>query len=234
MTAAPSDHTPDDVAAMRRIYDHLSAPDSGAPAICDAVIGFGVFDLRVAAMCGALHAAGRARRIVFTGGVGAGTGTLGRLEADAFLDELIRLYPAVSREDVIVENRSTNTGDNIRFTLGLLHQSHPGLVPKSGLRTVLLVASPARLRRVRLTWRQLVPEVHGWGIAPVSDLPTEQALHFAQAIDYRALLTGEIDRLRDYPAKGWIAAEPIPSEVLAAREYLAGRRTPPAGIRPAG
>lgn len=208
-------------ADARLLFDFLFEADAGAPPVCDAVIGFGVFDLRVAALCGQLVADGRARRVIFTGGVGAGSADLGRPEADAFADELARLYPAISRDSVVVENRSTNTGENVRFTLDLLAASHPELAPGIGLRTALLVASPARLRRVRLTWRKSVPSVAGWGLAPVSTFETEAALHAAKGIDFRALLIGEIDRLRDYPARGWIAAGLIPEPVLAARARLA-------------
>jgi uncharacterized SAM-binding protein YcdF (DUF218 family) len=202
--------------AARIIFDYLNAPDAGAPDICDAVIGFGVFDLRVAALCGALHAAGRARRIIFTGGIGAGTADLGHPEADAFADELFRLYPKVDRASVVIENRSTNTGENVRFTLDLLARNHPELAPGVGLRTALLVASPARLRRVRLTWKRQTPAIVAWGVAPTSTLECEQMLHANKGIDYPALLVGEIERIRDYPARGWIDAEPIPAPVTAA------------------
>lgn len=209
--------------AARSLYDYLSAPDTDAPDVCDAVIGFGVFDLRVTALCGALHAAGRVRRIIFTGGIGAGTADLGRPEADAFADELARLYPAVDHSSVVIENLSTNTGENVRFTLDLIARNHPELTLGSGLRTVLLVASPARLRRVRLTWKKHAPTTRCWGIAPASTFEHEHALHTAKHLDYPALLAGEIDRIRDYPARGWIAAEPIPAHVLAARDQLACR-----------
>ncbi|MFA6287175.1 MAG: YdcF family protein [Opitutaceae bacterium] len=207
--------------AARILYDYLSTPDTGAPAVCDAVIGFGVFDLRIAALCGALHADGRARRIIFTGGIGAGTADLGRPEADAFADELARLYPAVERASVVIENRSTNTGENVRFTLDLIARNHPELTPGTGLRTALLVASPARLRRVRLTWKHHAPSVSSWALAPASTFEHEHAQHTAKHLDYPALLAGEIDRIRDYPARGWIASEPIPAHVLAARDQLA-------------
>lgn len=205
----------------RLLFGFLSQPDAGSPSVCDAVIGFGVFDLRVAALCGQLVAVGRARRVIFTGGVGAGSADLGRPEADAFADELARLYPGIPRDSVVIENRSTNTGENVRLTLDLLADRHPELSPGSGLRTAILVASPARLRRVRLTWKQQAASVAAWDLAPDSTCEAESALHAAKGIDYRALLVGEIDRLRSYPARGWIVHESIPAHVLAARDRLA-------------
>lgn len=219
--SSPAASVDDDRAASARVvFDYLAAADASAPDDCDAVVGFGVFDLRVAALCGALHLAGRARRVIFTGGIGAGTADLGRPEADAFADELARLYPEIPRSAVIVENRSTNTGDNIRFTLALLARDHPGLSPGAGLRRAVLVASPARLRRVRLTWRRQAPLVAVWSFAPASTFEHERDLHAGKGIDYLALLAGEVDRLRDYPARGWIVPERIPSEILAARDRI--------------
>lgn len=224
MPARTSQETPtrgDPGADARLLFGFLSEADSGAPPVCDAVIGFGVFDLRVAALCGQLVASGRARRVIFTGGVGAGSADLGRPEADAFADELARLYPGLPRDSVVIENRSTNTGENVRFTLDLLAARHPDLLPGAGLRSALLVASPARLRRVRLTWRRQAPSVAAWGLAPGATCESEAALHAAKGIDYPALLVGEIDRLLAYPARGWIAAEPVPPPILAARARLA-------------
>lgn len=209
----------------RLLFGFLSESDASAPSVCDAVIGFGVFDLRVAALCGHLAATGRARRIIFTGGIGAGSADLGRPEADAFADELARLHPDIPRDCVVIENRSTNTGENVRFTLETLAAHHPELAPGSTLNTALLVASPARLMRVRRTWQKHASSVACRGLAPESDCETESALHAAKGIDYRALLVGEIDRLLSYPARGWIVPGTVPEPVLAARARLTGQRT---------
>ena len=204
----------------RLVFDYLRANDPLPTLPVDAVFGFGHFDLRVPQRCGELFSAGLARWIIFTGGVGAGTADLGQPEADAFREELLRVFPSIPSTQVIAENRSTNTGDNIRFTAALLAARQPELTFGRGLRSAILVANAYRLRRVRLTWRKLQPDVNIAAIAPATDFATECALFAAKSQSLVPQLVGEIDRLLDYPSRDWIEAEPIPPAVLAAHARL--------------
>ena len=104
--------SPEILDAARSAYDYLSDVDDTPPEMVDAVIGFGTFDLQLATYCGKLYADGRARRIIFTGGVGAGTADLGQPEAIAWLAELRRGFPQIPLTDVLTETRSTNTAEN--------------------------------------------------------------------------------------------------------------------------
>lgn len=184
------------------------------------MIGFGTFDLTLAAFCGELHTRGLARHLILTGGIGAGTADLGRPEADAWRDEILRTHPAVAPSAIIIENHSTNTSENIEFTSALLARDHPQLAFGRGIRTALIVASPSRLRRVKLTLEKRLPDLRVWRLLPDADFDREFALHESKGISYLPHLAGEIDRIRDYPTRGWIAAEPLPPEVLAARDQL--------------
>jgi uncharacterized SAM-binding protein YcdF (DUF218 family) len=211
-------------AAARSAYTYLSATDSLPDGVADAVIGFGTFDLTLARFCGELFTRGAARCIIFTGGYGAGTADLGQPEADAWADELRRSHPGVPRDRVILENRSTNTAENIRLTAEVLQRDHPQRAFGRGLRTALIVASPARLRRVGLTLRQLVPAVRAWRCLPATSFERERALHDSKGIPFVPHLRGELDRIVDYPRRGWIAAEPLPPAIARAHAVL--RRRP--------
>lgn len=208
------------LAAARRVLAYLAATDPLPPQPADAVLGFGVFDLELPRFCGELHLRGLAARIVFTGGLGAGTGMLGAPEADAWRAELRRVYPEIPDNIVILENRSTNTAENIRFTADLLARDHPSLTFEAGLRTAIIVASPSRLRRVQLTLRHLHPALRTYRQLPPFTFERELALYTQNNVNYLAHLVGELDRLIDYPARGWIASEPLPSEISAAHAEL--------------
>lgn len=220
--AASSDRFVDD--AARTALTYLAAADPRPDEPADAVIGFGTFDLRLARFCGDLYAQGAARVIVFTGGIGAGTADLGQPEANAWADELARSHPRIPRAQVILENRSTNTADNIRLTAELLKRAHPRLAFGRGIRTALIVASPTRLRRVALTLRQLLPALHTVRCVAEANFDRERALHDSKGIPFVPHLTGELDRIVDYPQRGWIAPEPLPPHVAAAHAVL--RRQP--------
>jgi hypothetical protein len=148
---------------------------------------------------------------------------LGRPEADAWMERLVRTHPQVPRDRVTLESRSTNTGENIRFTAELLAREFPELAFGEGLRTALIVAAPSRLRRVRLTLRRLVPALQVTRCLPGADYDREYALHESKGIPFLPHLRGELDRIVAYPARGWIAPEPLPPEISAAQEVLRAR-----------
>jgi uncharacterized SAM-binding protein YcdF (DUF218 family) len=207
-------------AAAERVLAYLAETDPLPAGAVDAIIGFGVFDLVLPCFCGDLFHAGAAPRIIFTGGIGAGTGTLGGREADVWRETLHHVHPWIPDAAVITENRSTNTAENIAFTAELLEREHPALAFGRGIRRVIVVASPSRLRRVRLTLRQQLPEVHVTRRIPRLNLDIESTLYSANGQNYLEHLCGELDRILEYPKRGWIAAEPLPLEIKAAHAEL--------------
>ena len=213
-------------AAAKRILAYLAECDprdpSGTETHVDAIIGFGVFDLRLPRFCGELLTEGFGDRIIFTGGCGAGTGNLGGPEAEVWREELRRSHPQISDAQVIVENRSTNTAENIRFVAELLPRVRPEWTFGGAIRSAALVASPSRLRRAWLTMRQLHPAVRTVRRLPPFSFDGERELYAQNGVDYIAHLLGEVDRLVQYPAKGWIAPEPVPLVIAAAAAALRG------------
>lgn len=211
-------------AAVRTVVSYLAETDAIDDGPHDAVIGFGMFDLGLPRFCGDLYERGLAPLVVFTGGIGAGTGNLGGPEADAWRRELQRSHPAIPDAAVIVENRSTNTGENVAFTTTLLERDYPDRAFGRGLRRVLIVASPTRLRRVWLTLRRQQPALSIARCLPPVDIDLDRARYEAQGIDYVSHVLGELDRIVDYPARGWTLAEPLPEPIAAARIALRARR----------
>ncbi len=217
---APHPLDPETRAAAEAALAYLAATDPAPATPVDAIIGFGVFDLRLPSFCGDLFRAGTAPRLIFTGGIGAGTGQLGQPEADAWRDTLRRTHPEINDTAVILENRSTNTAENIAFTAALLAREHPALAFGAGVRTAIIVTSPSRLRRVRLTLRHVQPDLHVTGLLPPHTLASEAQLYSDNGFNYLDHLRGELDRIVEYPARGWIAAEPLPPEITAVRAKL--------------
>ncbi len=209
------------LSAAREVFAYLSATEPLPAEPADAIIGFGMFDLRLPVFCGELQAQGHAPRIIFTGGIGAGTGNLGQPEADAWRDALLRAYPNFPHDRLVIENRSTNTAENIDFTAALLAREHPDLAFDRGVRTAIVVASPSRLRRVKLTLQHLQPSLRVIRCLPSdTSFDHEQALYAQQGHDYVAHLAGELDRIGTYPARGWIAPERLPPAIAAAHATL--------------
>lgn len=206
--------------AARLVLAYLAECDPLPVEPCDAIIGFGVFDLSLPRHCAELFRRGRGRRLIFTGGIGAGTGNLGGPEALAWREEIRRTHPEIPDTAVILEPASTNTGENIAFTAALLEQRHPEWRLGHGIRRAIVVASPSRLRRVWLSMRRQQPGVQVFRHVPPPVFEREQALYAEHRVGYLAHLLGELDRILDYGTRGWIEPEPLPTGVAAAHLQL--------------
>ena len=174
-----------------------------------AVIGFGHFDTRIPTRCAEAVLTGRAGWIFLTGGIGAGTADLKRPEGDVFRDSLKLWFPSLDGRRILVENRSTNTAENIRFLHAVWDEA--GLTPLLRQRGVILVATPVRMRRVLLTWKKLEPDIPAACWAPPVDWREESLLYTARGMDLETQMRNEWERLVSYPAKGWIAKPRIPA-----------------------
>ena len=195
------------------IYDYLSQNSPLPPHPVDAIIGFGHFDLRIAHHCAKLWRLGAAPHIIFSGGVGAGSADLGIPEAEAFANVLRQEYPDIPASAALLESRSTNTGENVRFLAALATTAN------CPLDQVVLVATPFRQRRVNLTWQAQGPlGSKSYAAAPPSTLKSDCALFATKGEDLIAQLPGEIDRLQNYANHGWIAPADLPSAVLSAQQ----------------
>ena len=207
------------------IFEYLATTDPRPETPVDAIVGFGTFDLGLPRLCAELYERGCAPWLIFTGGIGAGTADLGQPEADAWSAELRRSHPQIPAAHLILENRSTNTAENIRFSAELLRTNYPDLALGTGIRRVIIVASPSRLRRVALTWQQLQPTVPLVRDRPrAATYTSERTLYAAKGFDYDAHLIGELDRIIDYAARGWIKREPLPDNIAEAHQPLRRRR----------
>ena len=201
--------------ADKRLFEYLNVRDEVLPNV-DLVIGFGHFDLRIPKLCGALHQSGRGKKILFTGGYGAGTADLPDAEAVVFGRALAQTYPEIPTAHVIIESASTNTGENIRLSAEALRRADPAFCFESGIGSVIAVASPYRQRRVWRTMGRQYPAIRVYNSPPSTSFEEEASIFGAKGQDLIPLLWGELDRIIHYPAKGYMAAEPVPPDILSA------------------
>ena len=105
---------------LKVIWDYMKldmALESG-----DCVVGFGCYNDDIALRCAQLYRDGYAPRVLFTGGLGRNTlGLWTQTEAERFAS--IAMDAGVPREDIIIENRSTNSAENILFTHAKLEEA---------------------------------------------------------------------------------------------------------------
>jgi len=205
----------------REVYDagaclfaYLAMPEVEAPATADCVIVLGSKYLEVARFAGALCARHRYPPVVFSGNRGRDTAGWPSTEAETFERIARPFLPGATK--VLLETRSTNTGDNIRFTCRLLAEH------SIEARDFLLIQNPTMTRRAHTTFATERPGVKVTCISP--DRTYDDYL--ASAIEGRPLLddlVGNLQRVLVYPDRGYQIAQEVPEPVLAAYRFLLSR-----------
>jgi uncharacterized SAM-binding protein YcdF (DUF218 family) len=176
------------------------------------ILVLGSHDLRVADRATELYFEGWAPRIIFSGGLGNFTKEMWtETEADKFAAIAIKM--GVPKESILVENKSTNTGENILFTQQLLAQKN--LDPQS----FIVVQKPYMERRSYATFKKHWPDKKLIVTSPqisFEDYPTEE-IPLERVIN---IMVGDLQRIIIYPAKGFQVYQEVPPDVRDAYEQL--------------
>ncbi len=204
--------------ASKKLFEYLYLLETAQQA--DAIIGFGHFDLKIPERCAQLYKDGFAKQIILTGGIGAGTADLGMPEANVFKEYIIQNDPQIPETSLITENKSTNTGENLRFTIAILKENYPAIWEKIEFGKVLIVANPFRQRRVYLTARKILPNTEFINCPPPTSFEAEYELFNSKGQDLAAQIPGEVKRIMEYPANDWIVNEPLPTVIKETYEQL--------------
>jgi uncharacterized SAM-binding protein YcdF (DUF218 family) len=197
-----------------KIWDYHHLGHELAPA--DAILVLCSHDTAVAARGAELYLQGWAPLLIFAGGRGAITRRLwDEPEADQFAR--IAVAMGVPKDRILIENASTNTGENILFTKQLL--AAKGLDPQ----TFIVVQKPYMERRSYATFRKVWPEKAVVVTSPQVSMDEylRQYSHAALSADeVVSIMVGDLQRIREYPAKGFQIHQDIPDDVWLAYEEL--------------
>ena len=178
----------------------------------DCILALGSHDLRVGERAAELYLEGWAPLLIFSGGLGNLTkGLWTETEADQFAALAMRI--GVPEKSILVENKSTNTGENILFTQRLLAERN--LDPK----TFILVQKPYMERRSYATFKKHWPDKKLIVTSPqisFKDYPTEE-IPLEKVIN---IMVGDLQRIKFYPEKGFQISQEIPTDVWEAYEEL--------------
>ncbi len=181
----------------------------------DCILVLGSHDTRVADRGAELYLQGFAPVLIFSGGLGNFTeGLWDEAEADKFAKIAISL--GVPPESILIENKSTNTGENIMFTRQLLLEN--GLDPQS----FIVVQKPYMERRSFATFKRHWPDKTLYVTSPeisFEDYPTEE-ISLEKVIH---IMIGDLQRIKEYPEKGYQIFQEIPDEIWEAFERLVER-----------
>jgi len=198
----------------QRIWDYHHLNHELAQA--DAILVLCSHDTIVAARGADLFLQGWAPLLIFAGGRGAITRHLWHEpEADQFA--AIAIEMGVPEDRILIENQSTNTGENVLFTRRLLEEK--GLDPQ----TFIVVQKPYMERRSYATFRKVWPEKNLLVTSPQLSMDEYLNRYSHEALsadDVIGIMVGDLQRIRVYPARGFQIHQDIPDEVWEAYEEL--------------
>jgi uncharacterized SAM-binding protein YcdF (DUF218 family) len=206
--------TPEIRALAETIWDYHRLGHTLSKA--DAIMVLCSHDARVAERGAELLLEGWAPLLIFSGGLGTITKHLWtEPEADRFAAIADRL--GVPSDQILIENQSTNTGENVRFTQRLLASRG------SDLRSFILVQKPYMERRTFATFKKVWPEPHIVVTSPqVSfDEYLEKYSHDSLPPDEVInIMVGDLQRVKLYAETGFQIPQEIPPDVWSAYEAL--------------
>lgn len=178
----------------------------------DCILVLGSHDLRVAERGAELYLQGYAPLLIMSGGLGNLTKDLWT-ESEAEKFARIAIEMGVPENKILVEPRSTNTGENILFTRQLL--SEKGIQVQS----LILVQKPYMERRSYATIKKQWPEPEVLVTSPqisFEDYPNEEI----PADKVINVMVGDLQRIIEYPKKGFQIPQEVPDDVLKAFRFL--------------
>lgn len=202
--------TPEIITLAQKLWNYHHVNHSLQKSDCILVLGS--HDVRVAERGAELYLQQWAPGLIFSGGLGRLTeGMWTETEADKFAK--IAMKKGVPEKAILIENKSTNTGENILFTQQLL-KDH-GL----SLQSFIVVQKPYMERRSLATFKKHWPDKILIVTAPqisFADYPTNE-YPLEKVIQ---IMVGDLQRIKVYYEKGFQIYQAIPADVWQAFETL--------------
>jgi uncharacterized SAM-binding protein YcdF (DUF218 family) len=213
-TASMSAPAPRIRSLAEKLWNYHQLHHQLAPA--DVLLVLCSHDTVVAERGAELFLDGYAPLLIFSGGLGAITRHLWQEpEADQFA--AIAVGMGVPREKILIENRSTNTGENVQFTKQLLAEKQ--LFPQR----FIIVQKPYMERRSFATFKRHWPEKDVAVTSPRVSFDRYLESYTNKALspdDVVGIMVGDLQRLRVYADRGFQIPQDIPDDVWAAYEEL--------------
>lgn len=182
----------------------------------EIILGLGSHDLFVARRCAELFLKGYGDNIIFTGGFGRITKNIWNMtEGEKFAEVAIDM--GVPKNKIIIENKASNTGENISKTKKMLKDID--LYPSS----FLIVDKPYRERRTFATIKKQWSEIDFIITSPQYSYEEYCEFYSQGEIskdEFICIMVGDLQRIDLYGKNGFQIEQEIPDKVWNAYNNL--------------
>lgn len=199
---------------LQILWDYLGMHQT--PTKADCIVGFGNFNTNIARRAAELYHQGYAPKILFTGGLGRNTSRL-FTEPEAVRFAKVAMECGVPECDIILEDKSTNTRENIEFMREIFEKqniSHDH---------VLGVHQPFMERRIVAALGVYWPELNFTVTSPQVTIPEYLVSAREQGMTENAavsVIVGDFQRMDLYAKLGYQVPQEIPEECWQAYHTL--------------
>ncbi|WP_235832570.1 YdcF family protein [Acetivibrio mesophilus] len=175
----------------------------------DCIVVLGSHDTRVAVRGAEVFLEGFAPLIVFSGGYGKLTKHIwNSTEAEKFARIAINM--GVPEDFILIEDKSSNTGENILFVKDLID------IRQIKAEKLIVVNKPYMERRTYAAFKKLWPETEVLVTSPQMGIKEYLAGYGSGEItedEVINVMVGDLQRIKLYPEKGFQVHQDIPKEV---------------------
>jgi hypothetical protein len=184
------------------------------PEKADLIVGLGSHDLNTANRVCDLYLEGYAPIIIFSGYHGYGVVEIpAKSEAEKYKE--IALSRGISPDVILMESKSTNTGDNIKFTQNLVLEN------KIKHDRIIVVHKPYMERRTYATFKKNWAEPNIFITSP--QVSYEEYMNNNSYYDKEKtinIMVGDLLRIKEYPKLSFQIEQEIPGDVWQAGQEL--------------
>ena len=197
--------------AAKRIWDyhHLHMPLRKG----DCIFVLSSHDIRVADFAAKLYNEGWAPKVLISGGV-AHKGDLLETpwdEPESVVLARRAMQLGVPKKDIVLEKKARNTGDNVKFSRPLLR--------KMGAKNVIIVQKPNMERRAYAAIRKMWPQLRFVVASPAMTFEQYPTKRITKEMLIN-IMVGDLQRIIEYPKKGFQIQQIVPKDVKAAYDFL--------------
>ena len=200
--------------AVHTLWDYMCLHQTLKKADC--IVGFGCYNEDVARRAAQLYHQGFAPLVLFTGGLGRNTSAMWT-ESEASRFARIALAEGVPETAILLEERSTNSAENLLFSRRLLAErglTHPRIigVQKPYMERRLFAAFPVYWPEAEVivtSWQQSYEEYLS-GLSRWARTE-EDTIH---------MIVGDFQRISVYAERGYQIPQEIPKKVMEAFDFL--------------
>ena len=199
---------------LQVIWDYLGMHQP--PRKADVIVGFGNFNTDIARRAAELYHQGYAPKVLFSGGLGRNTTNLFP-EPEAVRFARVAMECGVPEKDILLEDKSSNTKENILFIRELLEREG---IPHE---KILGVHQPFMERRIVSAMGVYWPEQDFTVTAPQVTIPEYLKRAKEQGMEENAsisVIVGDFQRIELYAKLGYQLPQVIPEEAWEAYHKL--------------